>query len=99
MTLLTILFKGTNGIRQIASTGVPIAGILFALPWVSPNGPQSFLALNMALGFALASISVLMLYLLFAILGPDGWKPKAAAATAETITLWLVAGIVIAGVF
>jgi len=81
----------------IGTKAAPIAASLIAFPFVgSRPGP---LADTLGMAAALGSLSLLVLFALFAAVRPEGWSPLRAIETAEMVTLWLVALVVVARVF
>lgn len=77
----------------------PIVIMLAALPFANSLGPSSDIAVAVGRGAGLSACALFIFFLLFAAMRPDGWAPKQAVETAETITLWLATSVVVSGVF
>ena len=85
-----------SSLTLLAPVLTPICVMLFAFPWVSTSGARGPFSQALTMGFAFGALAMLVLYLAFAVIQPEGWRPKQAADTAEKFTLWLAAGIVLA---
>lgn len=75
---------------------LPIVTMLIALPFTNPGGARDWLGQALATGFGVAALGLVVLFALFCIARPEGWTRKRGITIAETITLWLAAGITVA---
>lgn len=87
--------QGDEGGR-VLTVAFPIFIMLVAIPFTKPEGTSVRLAQAIVSGLGAASIGLVALYVLFLIVRPQGWKPRQSAVLAETITLWVAAGITVA---
>jgi len=97
MTTAQLHSSGDNDPRpEVAMVGLPIIAMLIALPFSKPGGTQEWLGQTLATSFAVAALGLVVLFVLFWIARPEGWTCRQSVAIAETITLWLAAGITVA---
>lgn len=89
-------FGKQQGVGNVVSIALPILVMLFAIPFTKSEGTQDLLAQALAKGFGLSALSLIGLFVVFLIVRPQGWERKKAVVLAETITLWLAAGITVA---
>lgn len=75
---------------------LPILVMLVALPFAKPEGTQFLFAQALAEGFGVVPIGLVVLFVLFSIVNPNAWNRRHGAVLAETITLWLAAGVTVA---
>lgn len=92
-------FLNKNALRRLILTVAPIVLMFAAVPFAGREGPQANIARAVGDGVALSALGLPVLFLLFAVMRPDGWSPRQAVETAQTITLWLAASAVISCVF
>lgn len=59
--------------------------------FANPEGPSSQLAKGLGAGAALAACGVFGLFVVFALVQPEGWSPRRSVEEAEVITLWMAA--------
>lgn len=98
MTTGQLLSSGNQGygLRSVFFVALPILVMLIATPFTKAGGTQVWFAQALAKGFGVASATLVVLFVVFLIVRPQGWRRKQAVTLAETITLWLAAGITVA---
>jgi len=62
-----------------------------SLPFASPAGTSFELGNTLAAEAALAACSISGLFVIFAIIRPEGWSPRFAIEDAEPLTFWMAA--------
>jgi len=96
MTTARSLFSSEEEFVALKAKVAPVAALLIALPFAGTKPDP--LADALGLAAAIASLSLFALFGLFAAARPEGWSPMDAVETAETVTLWLAALVVVARV-
>jgi hypothetical protein len=97
MTTERSLFCSEEEFVALKAKAAPLAALLIALPFAAGTKPGP-LADALGLAAAIASLSLFALFGLFAAARPEGWSPMDAVETAQAITLWLAALVVVARV-
>ena len=77
--------------RPNAAKLFPATLAAMSLPFASPAGPSSELGNALGAGAALAACGIFGLFVIFAVIRPEGWSPKFAIEDAETLTYWMSA--------
>jgi hypothetical protein len=91
-------FSGNNRARpkEVLMVALPIVTMLLAFPFTKQGGTQVWLGQALAAGFGAAALGLVLLFVFFLVAHPLGWTRRRGVALAETITLWLAAGITVA---
>ncbi len=84
-------FSSRPNAARLFTRAIPAALAAMSLPFASPAGPSSELGNALGAGAALAACSIFGLFVIFAMIRPEGWSPRFAIEDAETLTFWMAA--------
>ena len=76
---------------RLFTRAIPATLAAMCLPFASPAGPYSELGKGLGAGAALAACGIFGLFVIFALIRPEGWSPRFALEDAETLTFWMAA--------
>jgi hypothetical protein len=84
---------------RLYARAIPATLAALSLPFASPEGPYSELGIGLGAGAALAACGTFSLFVIFALIRPEGWSPRVAIEDAETFTYWMAALAAVSCVF
>lgn len=92
---MTIAQSPFSGNCRVVPRFLPMTIMLMALPFHDFTDPSRDLAVAFGWGADVSACALVALFLLFVAVRPAEWSPRRAVETAEAITLWLAAGVVV----